>query len=104
MATPLKTTVSEPGDSQARIDVEVDPTELENRLKRTAIDIARDMKMPGFRKGKVPAEIVIQRVGREGVLEETLRSALPEWYERALLDSRVNPVGDPKLDVPAMPA
>jgi trigger factor len=104
MAAPLKATVSEPGDSRARIDVEVDATELENRLKRTAIDIAREMKMPGFRKGKVPAEIVIQRVGREGVLEETLRSALPEWYERALLESGVNPVGDPKLDVPAMPA
>jgi trigger factor len=104
MATPLETSVSELADSRVRISVEVAATELENRLKRTAIDLAREMKMPGFRKGKVPAEMVIQRVGREAVLEEMLRGALPEWYERALLDAGVNPVGDPKLDVPAMPA
>jgi trigger factor len=61
------------------------------------------MKMPGFRKGKVPPQMVIQRIGREAVVEETLRASLPEWYERALLDSGVNPVGDPKLDVPSVP-
>ena len=47
--------------------------------------------MPGFRKGKVPAQLVIQRVGREAVVEQALRDALPEWYERALLDSGRHP-------------
>jgi trigger factor len=61
------------------------------------------MKIPGFRKGKVPPQMVIQRVGREAVIEETLRASLPDWYERALLSSGVNPVGDPKLDVPSVP-
>src|SRR6266508_2515773 len=99
----MKTAVTELGDSRVRIEVEVDPADLEKRLGRTARDLAREMKVPGFRKGKVPAEMVVQRVGRETVLEETLRASLPEWYERALLDTGVNPVGDPKLDVSAMP-
>ena len=61
------------------------------------------MKMPGFRKGKVPAQLVIQRIGREAVVEQALRDGLPEWYERALLDSGVASIGDPKLDVGELP-
>jgi trigger factor len=62
------------------------------------------MRIPGFRKGKVPPQLVLQRLGREAVMEEALREGLPEWYERAVLDSKVSPVGDPKLDMPEPPA
>jgi trigger factor len=99
----VKTSVSELGDSRVRIEVEVDPSDVEKGVERTARDLAGEMKVPGFRKGKVPAQMVIQRIGREAVIEETLRASLPDWYERALLASGVNPVGDPKLDVPSMP-
>lgn len=99
----MNASVSELADSRVRIDAEVDAGDLSKRMQRTARALAQDMKLPGFRKGKVPAEMVIQRIGREAVLEETLRASLPEWYERALLDTGVNPVGEPKLDVPAMP-
>ena len=46
---------------------------------------------------------MLQRLGREAVMEEALREWLPEWYERALIDSKVTPVGDPKLDMPDAP-
>jgi len=59
--------------------------------------------VPGFRKGKVPAELVIQRVGREAVLEQALRDSLAEWYERALLDTGITPIGDPQLNVESLP-
>ncbi len=62
------------------------------------------MKIPGFRKGKVPPQLVLQRIGREAVLEEALREGLPEWYEQAMIVSGVTPVGDPKLDMPDSPA
>jgi trigger factor len=100
----MKTAVTELPDSRVRVEVDVDAADLDKRLERTARDLASEMRIPGFRKGKVPTEMVIQRVGRDAVLEETLRGSLPEWYERALLDAGINPVGDPKLDVPAMPA
>ena len=61
------------------------------------------MKLPGFRKGKVPPEMVVQRLGRETVLTQALESSLGDWYERAMLDSGVNPVGDPKLDLSDLP-
>jgi trigger factor len=59
--------------------------------------------LPGFRKGKVPPEMVVQRLGREAVLTQALESSLGDWYERAMLESGVNPVGDPKLDLSDLP-
>jgi trigger factor len=61
------------------------------------------MRVPGFRKGKVPPQLVIQRVGRDAVVEQALRDSLPEWYERALLEAGITPIGDPKLDVGDLP-
>ena len=100
----MKTTVTELGDSRVRVDVEVPAADVETRLDRAAKELAGEMKLPGFRKGKVPAQLVIQRLGREPVVEQALRSALPEWYDGALRSSGVQPVGEPKLDVPGLPA
>ena len=100
----MKTTVTELPESRVRIDVAVEPEALAKRVDRAAKSLAGEVRMPGFRKGKVPPQLVIQRVGREAVVEQALRDSLPEWYEQALLDSGVNPIGDPKLDVSDMPA
>ena len=87
-----------------KIDVAVEPEALARQVDRAAKQLAGEMKLPGFRKGKVPAQLVIQRIGREAVVEQALRDSLPEWYERALLESGVVTVGDPKLDVGDLPA
>src|SRR5437763_9745377 len=99
----MKTSVTELGDSRVRVDVGIEPGAVEQRLERAAAGLARDMRLPGFRKGKVPPQLVIQRVGRDAVLEQALRDSLPEWYERALLDAGISPVGDPKLNVADLP-
>ncbi|HMC05983.1 MAG TPA: trigger factor [Solirubrobacterales bacterium] len=99
----MKTSVTELGDSRVRVDVGIDPDAVESRLDRAARSMAREMRVPGFRKGKVPPQLVIQRVGRDAVLEQALRDSLPEWYERALLEAGITPVGDPELSVPSIP-
>src|SRR5215204_3730824 len=99
----MKTSVKELPDSRVRVEVDVDAADVDRRVKRAARGLGGELRIPGFRKGKVPPEVVIQRVGRGTVMEEALREALPEWYERALLESGVTPVGDPKLDVSALP-
>ena len=99
----METTVKELPDSRVRVDVDVDPKDVEGSINRTAQQLGRDMKMPGFRKGKVPAEMVVQRLGRQAVLTQALESSLGDWYERALVKSGVNPVGDPKLDLEDLP-
>jgi trigger factor len=87
-----------------KIDVEVDADVFDKRIDRAAKSLAGELKMPGFRKGKVPAQLVIQRVGREAVVEQAIRDSLPEWYEQALFESQISPIGDPKLDVGEIPA
>jgi trigger factor len=99
----LKTEVTELPESRVKIDVEVEPEALAKHVDRAAVALAGEMKLPGFRKGKVPPQLVIQRVGREAVVEQALRDGLPEWYERALLESGLATIGDPKLDVGDLP-
>src|SRR5919198_5349097 len=99
----MKTSVTELPDSRVRVDVDVPGEDVNRGISRAARGLARDMRLPGFRKGKAPPSLIIQRVGREAVLEQALRDSLPEWYERALLDSGIAPVGDPKLNVQELP-
>ena len=99
----MKTNVTDLPGSRARVDVEVPADDVDRRVQRAARGLAREMRLPGFRKGKAPPSLVIQRLGRGTVLEQALRDSLPEWYERALLDSGVNPVGDPKIEVTSVP-
>ena len=99
----MRTSVTELGDSRVRVEVGIEADAVQDRLERAAHELARDMRMPGFRKGKVPAQLVIQRVGRDAVLEQALRDSLPEWYERALLDTGITPVGNPELNVASLP-
>ena len=61
--------------------------EVEKRLFARGPRFAGEMKLPGFRKGRFRRELVIQRVGREAVMEEALREGLPGWYERAMIES-----------------
>src|SRR5688500_2378616 len=100
----VQTTVTELSDSRVRLDAEVPSEEIESRLQRTATALGRELKLPGFRQGKVPPAMVIQRMGREAVLEQAVRDSLPEWYEEAILRSGVSTVGDPKLDLTELPA
>jgi trigger factor len=99
----METTVNELPESRVRVDVDVDAKDVEGSINRTAQQLGRDMKLPGFRKGKVPPEMVVQRLGREAVLTQALESSLGDWYERAMVESGVNPVGDPKLDLSDLP-
>jgi trigger factor len=103
MPTALKTTVTELPESRVRVEVQVPSSEIEDRLARKARQLGSEMRLPGFRRGKVPAPLVIQRVGREVVLEEAVRDTLGSWYSDAIETAGIVPVGDPKLDLADLP-
>jgi trigger factor len=100
----MQTSVTELGDSRVRVEVDVEAQAVTQAVDKAAARMGKEMRIPGFRKGKVPGPLVVQRVGREAVLEQAVRDSLGEWYEEALLDSNVRTVGDPKLDVTELPA
>lgn len=103
MATPVQTTVTELADSRVRVAVEVQPDEVQARVERAARELGRELKLPGFRKGKVPGPLVLQRLGREAVLEQAVRDGLGGWYAAAIQESEIVPVGDPKIDLGELP-
>jgi trigger factor len=103
MATEVTTKTSDLGDSRVRVEVQVEPGAVESALNKAAASLGRDLKIPGFRKGKVPPQVVLQRVGRDAVLDEAVRSALPEWYEEAIGEAKVVTVGEPDLNLGDLP-
>jgi trigger factor len=103
MASPVKTNVTELPESRVRVEAEVPATEVEKRLAQTARRLARDTRVPGFRKGKVPPPVFIRRVGREYVLDEAIRSSIGNWYADALGEAKIAPIGEPKLDLGDLP-
>jgi trigger factor len=103
MPDTLTTTLTELPDSRVRLEVQVPPAEVESRLQRKARELGRDLKLPGFRRGKVPAPLVLQRVGRLAVLEEAVRDTIGDWYAGAIASAGIVPVGDPQLDLGELP-
>src|SRR5918999_1336296 len=70
---------------------------------RAGHEPGREIRVPGFRSGKVPPEVVLRQVGREAVMDEALRRGLPAWYEEAVADAGITTVGDPQLDLSDLP-
>jgi trigger factor len=99
----MKTTVKELPESRAEVQVEVPAADVDKATSRAARALAKEMRMPGFRAGKAPASLVIQRIGFDSVLQEAIREALPEWYEQALFDSGISPIGDPDISMVTTP-
>jgi trigger factor len=99
----MQTSLTELPDSRVRVEVEVAAEDVARATSRAARAMAKEMRMPGFRQGKAPPSLVIQRLGFGPVLEEAIRDALPEWYERALLDSGTSPIGDPSIEMVSTP-
>jgi trigger factor len=102
--TAVTTTVTELPESRVRVQAEVTPAEIDRRLAQAARQLARNLRVPGFRAGKAPPPVVIQRVGREAVLDEAVRDSLGGWYAAAIDDARIVPVGEPDLDLGELPA
>jgi trigger factor len=103
MATAVKTTVTELPHSRVRVEAEIPADEVQRSLENQARKLGREMKLPGFRQGKIPPTIVIQRLGRDPVLDEAVRGQLTGWYMKAIDDSGIAPVGDPQVDLGDLP-
>jgi trigger factor len=99
----MQTTLKELPDSRVSVEAEVPAEDVARAASRAARAMAKEMRLPGFREGKAPPSLVIQRLGFGPVLQEAIRESLPEWYEGALLDAEINPIGDPSIEMVATP-
>lgn len=103
MAVPVSTTVTQLPESRVRVQAEVPAAEVEKRVAQAARQLGRNLRIPGFRAGKVPPPVIIQRVGRPAVLDEAVRDSIGTWYSAAIDAARIVPVGEPALDLDKLP-
>ncbi|MEA2181212.1 MAG: trigger factor, partial [Solirubrobacteraceae bacterium] len=103
MATAVRTTVTDLPESRVRVEAEIAAEEIQQSLERQARKLGQSMKVPGFRTGKIPPAVVIQRIGRDPILDEAVRDKLTDWYLKAVEDSGIAPVGDPEVDLGDLP-
>src|SRR3712207_154239 len=99
MASEVQTTVTELPESRVRVEAEVPPHEVERRMAQAARRLGKGLRVPGFRAGKAPAPVILQRMGRDAVLDEAIRESIGAWYTAAIDDADVVPVGEPQLDL-----
>lgn len=95
----MKSAVETLSPTRARITVEVPFDELKSSLDAAYQAIAKQVNVPGFRKGKVPPAIIDRQVGRGPVLEQAINDALPRLYVQALQDNDLEPLAQPEIDV-----
>jgi trigger factor len=95
----VKSTVETLSPTRVRLAVEVPFDELKPSLDKAYKAIARQVRVPGFRPGKVPAAIIDQRVGRGAVLDEAVQDAVPRAYAEAVRSNEVRALGQPDIEV-----
>jgi len=104
MAADVSTTVTELPESRVRVQAEVPAEEVERRVAQAAKRLGRNIRVPGFRAGKAPPPVIVQRMGRDAVLDEAVRDSIGAWYTAAIDAARIAPVGEPDLDLGDLPA
>lgn len=100
----MKSDVETLDATTVKLTVEVTGEELKPSIEHAYTSIAGQVQVPGFRKGKVPARIIDQRVGRPAVIEHAVNDALPQFYRQAVAEADLRPLGQPEVDVTSVPA
>jgi trigger factor len=90
--------VEELGGNRVRLTVDVSPHELEHAVEHAATDLSGSIRIPGFRKGKVPRQVLLANVGRDRLWAEAVESHIGGWFWNAAARSRLRPVATPEYD------
>lgn len=91
-------TVERLPEDKVRLSVEVPRHDLEHAVDHAASDLAESAKIPGFRKGKVPTQVLIARVGKERLMDEAISSHIGGWFRSAATTARIHPVAQPDYE------
>jgi trigger factor len=94
----VETTVEQLDGNRVRLTVEVPSADVKHAVEHAASDLAGSLKIPGFRKGKVPLPVLISRVGKERLYSDAIESHIGGWFWNAAAGARVRPVEQPSYD------
>ncbi|MGO1839472.1 MAG: trigger factor [Candidatus Microbacterium stercoravium] len=100
----VNTTVEKLSPTRVKLHITVTPDELKPSIDHAYSHIAKDVEIPGFRKGKVPAPIIDQRIGRGAVIEHAVNDGLDRFFREAVAENELQVLGQPQADITAWPA
>jgi trigger factor len=92
----VQTQVEQLPENRVRLTVEVPSDDVRHAVEHAASDLAGSLRIPGFRKGKVPMQVLVARVGRRRLMEEAVESHIGGWFWNAAVSSRIRPVEQPQ--------
>ena len=96
----MRATAAPEEGNKVRLSVEIDESEMDEALDEVMRRLSREVRVPGFRPGKVPRRVIEARMGGAAALRgEALREALPDFYARAVTDTEVDPIDQPDIDI-----
>lgn len=100
----MKISVRNLEPTKVKLTITVDPEEFNSYLDAARKEIAKQVNVPGFRKGHVPGKIIDQRIGFAAVAGEAVNNGVPELYSKALEEKKIRPMAQPEIDVQEVPA
>lgn len=95
----MKTSVESLEDSKVRLHVEIPAAEFEQAVNAAFTKLAQEVKLPGFRPGKVPRQVLEARIGTDAAREQALQDALPDYYAEAVLHEGVDAIAPPDIEI-----
>jgi len=98
----MRATTSPLDNNKVKLVVEIDETEMGVALDAAAATLAQQVNVKGFRKGKVPKQVLVANIGGPAVLRsEAIRESLPDFYARAISETMIDPIGQPEVNITA---
>jgi trigger factor len=94
----VQTVVEELPENRVRLEVEVPSGDVQHAIDHAASDLASSLKIPGFRKGKVPMQVLLARVGKERLYTEAVDSHIGGWFRNAAVRNHIRPIAQPEYD------
>src|SRR5437867_12045519 len=98
MAGLMSTAVEQLGENRVRLTVDVSSDQVRHAVDHAMSDLSTSVKIPGFRKGKIPTPVLVSRLGKERIYAEAVDSHIGGWFWSAASSSRVRPVSDPQFE------
>jgi len=90
--------VEELPENKVRLTVDVPSHDVQHAVEHAASDLAASAKVPGFRKGKVPMQVLLSRIGKERLYSEAVESHIEGWYRNAVAGTRIRPITRPQYE------
>ena len=95
----MKHTIKNLPKSEVELEIEVSKEEFAPYFERAVLNLGKDIEIEGFRKGKAPKNILEEKIGKERILMEAAELAIGDYYIKAVLENKVEPISQPKVDI-----